>query len=188
MGGNLSLRSTRRAFAEPVRDAWRIDPGYPSTNDVWRIEAHDGPRALKVPRHASEAGQSCFWRGMETLFGCNPMREIGNQPALSTYLNSHGTIPVPRVLAHEASDNALGSPLWLASGRRVPIQRQGGSRGRQTRRAPAFDPSHPCRGLLRHVSGPAGAVPGATGGHDGATGVPWMVCRSGGEGCTSRAS
>ena len=114
MGGNLSLHSIRRAFAEPVRDAWRIDPGYPSTNDVWRIEAHDGPRVLKVSRHASEAGQSCFWRGMETLFGCNPMREIGNQPALSTYLNSHGTIPVPRVLAHETSDNALGSPYVVA--------------------------------------------------------------------------
>ena len=109
----LFQEHVQKLFDEPIIRTEHIDPGYPNTNQVWLVDAGDVSYVVKVSGHTSDTPRSCFWLGLQELFGSKPLEELTYHPALAKYLNRHGEIPVPTVLRVESSNDLIGKPFTV---------------------------------------------------------------------------
>ena len=107
------IECVREALDARILEVQHIDPGYPNSNDVWLVQTEQGYHIVKVSGHEPRRPQSGFWLGLETLFGCDPARELVHQVSLSDYLNEHGAIPVPRVVKCDVSNQPFGKPYVI---------------------------------------------------------------------------
>ena len=96
-----------------IRYATYLDPGYPNSNAVWRIETDDSKYIVKLCGHQPEQPSSCFWLGLRELFGCIPANELNAQSTLVDYLQRHSPIAVPQILHVEPFGSPHAPPFVL---------------------------------------------------------------------------
>ncbi len=113
MKKQVTKSKLQNLLKEKVLDFKYLDPGYPNSNWVWHIKTQRGKYILKIIGYFKKYKKGCFWKGLNYLFGWNPIKELTYQESLSTLLNKLGKMRLPKILKYDVSNSLFGAPYML---------------------------------------------------------------------------